>query len=556
MSPESLERSYVGKYQLIAEIGRGGAATVYLAVMQGATGFTKLFVVKLLHSDIGFDGEEMSMFMNEARLSARLNHPNVVQSLEFEEFEGRYYLAMEYLEGQALSRVLTPAPEGCAPLRLDHHLQILCDALGGLHYAHELCDYDGTPLNIVHRDVSPHNVFVTYEGVTKLLDFGIAKATGSKSNTTSGALKGKVAYMSPDQFDDGPVDRRVDVFAIGVMLWEAIAQRRMWKGLADLEIIRLLMQGSIPSIESAAPGVPAELARICSRALAADRDERYATAAEFRRDLEKYLASTGAHVTPTSISEYVSFRFADERKKIRSVTQEQLKRIEASVDEADVSILDLPRLSGTDLTRSGSHSGSRSGRSGRTPSGAARDRSAGAGERTEGGARSASATWAIRGALLLAVVAGTVGLVAWNRSTPGKTAVMAATPSQPAPAATPSVARPDTITLSLSASPAEARMWLDDVALPTNPYSGKFARDGAQHRVKIEAPGHLVRSEFIVFERDDTRSYTLEAEPAEPPRAKGAAPVRPVATARDAKDKPAATATAATRAIDENNPFR
>jgi len=305
MSTESLERSYVGKYQLIAEIGRGGAATVYLAVMQGATGFTKLFVVKLLHSDIGFDGEEMSMFMNEARLAARLNHPNVVQSLEFEEFEGRYYLAMEYLEGQALSRVLSPAPEGCAPLRLDHHLQILCDALGGLHYAHELCDYDGTPLHIVHRDVSPPNIMLSKNGEVKIVDFGLAKANSQVEQTDQGVVKGKFSYLSPEAAWGLEVDARTDVFAIGIILWEMLSGRRLFYGDTAYATVELVREARVPSLTALNPNIDAELDGIVRTALARDPAQRFQSAADVGDALAHYLFAREWKVTSRDVANLV-----------------------------------------------------------------------------------------------------------------------------------------------------------------------------------------------------------------------------------------------------------
>jgi eukaryotic-like serine/threonine-protein kinase len=556
MPTEPLEHTLIGKYQLIAEIGRGGAATVYLAVMRGMTGFTKLFVVKLLHADIDFDEEELEMFRNEARLAARLNHPNVVQSLEFEEHEGRYYLAMEYLEGQPLSRVAAPPPEGMAPLVLEHHLQILSDTLGGLHYAHELNDYDGSPLSIVHRDVSPHNVFVTYDGVVKLLDFGIAKARGSKTNTSSGALKGKVAYMSPDQFSDDPADRRGDVFAVGVMLWEAVAGQRMWKGQADLDIIRNLMQGTIPSVQLARPDVPKELARICDRALAPDREERYPTAAAFRRELDAYLVSIGAHVTSSVISDYVIGRFAVEREKIRAVTQQQIQAIELRDGEVGA-VGELPRLSLADAQTTGSHAGHRTGRSGRTPSGATREGLAAAAAAKRG---PVGRVWAVRAGILLLTAAAIAAVTLWRFSSMTPVPPGASNASQAASSAPASEPRGDLVSISLTAMPASARIFVDDAPLPSNPFTGRFPRDGVLHRVRVEALGYATGNELLAFERDAARTITLTELLDAAPGAKVGQPGKTPVAPHDGKTRPptsaTAPATAPTRTIDDHNPFK
>src|SRR5262245_50631972 len=228
----------LGKYRLIAELGQGGMADVYLAITsQSAAYFAKLVVIKRLKDHLAHDVEFMTMFVDEARIAARLNHPNLVQTIEVGEVNGQYFLTMEYLDGQPLHRVLSRAR---ATIPQPMHLSILCDVLAGIHYAHELKDYDGTPLQIVHRDVTPHNCFTTYEGQTKVVDFGIAKAVGRASETRHGVVKGKTAYMAPEQACGQAVDARVDVFAVGVMVYEAAIRGRMWKGVSETDIIRRL----------------------------------------------------------------------------------------------------------------------------------------------------------------------------------------------------------------------------------------------------------------------------------------------------------------------------
>jgi len=209
----------LGKYRLIAELGHGGMAEVFLAVAQGPAGFNKLTVIKQIRPQLADDPEFLSMFLDEARLAARLNHPQIVQTNEVGHEANRYFIAMEYLEGQPLNRVVNRVGRERFPLAM--HIGLLADTLAGLHYAHDLTDYDGTPLEVVHRDVTPHNIFITYEGQVKVVDFGIAKAMNSSSETKTGVLKGKVAYMAPEQARGEKVDRRADVFSVGVMLWEA-----------------------------------------------------------------------------------------------------------------------------------------------------------------------------------------------------------------------------------------------------------------------------------------------------------------------------------------------
>ena len=229
-------------------------AVVHLAVMHAQAGFNKLLVIKQIHERFTVDPEVLGMFLDEARLAARLSHPNVVQTNEVGQDGERHFLTMEYLDGQPLNRVLWRMKDrGGLPLGL--HLRVLADVLAGLHYAHELVDYDGSPLGVVHRDVTPHNVFVTYDGAVKVVDFGIAKARDALTHTKVGIIKGKIAYMAPEQARGETVDRRADVFAVGVMLWEAVTGTRPWKG----------DPGCPPSEDPSSPGtVPSARAR-CRR---------------------------------------------------------------------------------------------------------------------------------------------------------------------------------------------------------------------------------------------------------------------------------------------------
>src|SRR6188768_690284 len=257
-----------GKYRTLFELGQGGTATVSLAVARGPEGFRKLFVVKQLRSVYAQDPDFRAMFMTEARLSARLNHPHVVQVYEVFEREATPIILMEYIDGQTLDTVLTLSEP---KLPLDLHLRILADVLSGLHYSHELLDLKHEPLNVVHRDVSPHNVMVSYEGVVKVLDFGIAKLSGSTVETEAGVIKGKLRYMPPEQIAGEDVDRRADVFAVGVMLWEALSGSKLWKGLSDATIMNRVLHGQIPlPTSSGGADIPPELVAICMRALAAD----------------------------------------------------------------------------------------------------------------------------------------------------------------------------------------------------------------------------------------------------------------------------------------------
>jgi serine/threonine-protein kinase len=229
------------------------------------------------------------MFLAEARLSARLNHPNVVQVSEVIESARGIMLVMEYLDGLSLRAIYAAAhDEFSLPMRL----RVICDALAGLHYAHELSDYDGSALGIVHRDVTPQNVFVTYDGCVKLLDFGIAKVTSSSDDATrAGVVKGKVGYMPLEQLMNAKLDRRVDIHAVGCVLWEAVANGRMWPTQDRSQIIRSILRGEMPALSSRVKVDP-EIDRIVTKAMAREPGDRYSTAEEMRLDIEGYLRSS------------------------------------------------------------------------------------------------------------------------------------------------------------------------------------------------------------------------------------------------------------------------
>jgi serine/threonine protein kinase len=320
------------RFHVIGEVGEGGMALVHLAAVRGPHGFDRLVVLKTLRSNLASDPECVDMFQHEARLAARLDHPNVVKTYEVSEEHGRTAIVMEYLEGQPLSQVVARAKQE-APLPLEMHVRAICDALAGLHYAHELEDFDGAPLGLIHRDVTPHNVFITFDGRVKLLDFGIAKVqTNASAQTEFGVLKGKVLYMAPEQLTGDRTDRRADLFAVGAMLWEALAGERIWLGMADFVAMQQVVEGKIPSPRTRNPRVPAALERICMKAMAHLPADRYATAEEFRVALEDAVGASdasdaAAHVRQRDLGRYVADLFAGTRAETRAAIEEQMARL-------------------------------------------------------------------------------------------------------------------------------------------------------------------------------------------------------------------------------------
>ncbi len=290
-------------------------ARVYLVVSEGLAGADKLVVLKLLRPELAHDEPHRAMFLDEARLAVKLDHPNIVHTYEAGEQGGLYYLMMEFLDGQPLSRLRQSNGVDHFPLAL--HLHVLVGLLRGLAYAHQLVDLDGSPLAIVHRDVSPQNVFVTYDGRVKVVDFGIAKAAISREQTEAGVFKGKTAYAAPEQAMALKVDQRADVFSAGVMLWEAITGRRYWGDRHDVQALMELVNERLPAMPEIRPDAPAALIRICARALKWQKEDRYATSAEFADALEAYLQAQPNAPGPRELAAWVTGHFAADRSELR-----------------------------------------------------------------------------------------------------------------------------------------------------------------------------------------------------------------------------------------------
>jgi eukaryotic-like serine/threonine-protein kinase len=333
-----------GKYQLFASLGRGGMADVFLSVARGQMGFNKLAVIKRLRQALAEEPAFRNMFLDEARLAARLNHPNIVHTYEVGEQNGVYFIAMEYLEGQSLNKVLKEAlrrkeniePEICA--------RIVADALAGLHHAHTLCDYDGRPLSIIHRDVSPHNIFVTYDGHTKLVDFGIAKAALSSTETEVGVLKGKVAYMSPEQAMGGRIDCRSDLFAMGIVLWELLARQRLMTGDNAANTLHKLMNEAIPRVAQAVPTIDPTLDMIVGRALEKDPNRRFQSATEMKDALEAWLSVQPRVARQDDVGRKMQGLFVQIREEVHRQIQRHMQAITAATNTQELQALTAESL--------------------------------------------------------------------------------------------------------------------------------------------------------------------------------------------------------------------
>jgi len=281
----------LGRYALYDKIASGGMASVHIGRLLGPVGFARTVAIKRMHAQFAEDPEFVSMFLDEARLAARIRHPNVVPTLDVVALSGELFLVMEYVQGESLARLIRGAVSDGERIAPAMAASIMVGVLHGLHAAHEAKNDHGDPLDIVHRDVSPHNVLVGIDGVARVLDFGVAKAAGRIQTTREGQLKGKLAYMSPEQVRGtrGNVTRATDIYAASVVLWETLTCKRLFSGDNEAEILALVVQGNDVPPSRFAPGVPPVLDEVTMRGLSLDPSKRFATAREMARALEDAL---------------------------------------------------------------------------------------------------------------------------------------------------------------------------------------------------------------------------------------------------------------------------
>lgn len=321
---EDLKRgTKLGKYELLVRIGRGGMATVWVALERGETrDKDRLVAVKAILTDLAGDPEFVKMFLDEGRIVRMIRHPNVVDVHDVGEQEGLVYLSMEWVEGDSLHAIIAEAGKR-RPIPPEMAVRIIADAASGLHAAHELKDDQGKLMGVVHRDVSPHNILIGRDGALKLVDFGVAKAMGRLSDATSaGQLKGKFGYMSPEQAMAKKVDRRSDIFGLGIVLFELTTGRRLFRGEHDAETLHLVVSGKIPKPTSIDPSYPPALEQIVLTALERDPAKRYQTAEQFQSALESYLKSERIVVPRAGVAnllkKVMGARMEQRRKAIRS----------------------------------------------------------------------------------------------------------------------------------------------------------------------------------------------------------------------------------------------
>ncbi len=299
----------VGRYELIHRLGHGGMATVYVGRAMGTAGFERLVAIKVIHPHLANEPEFVEMFLDEARIAAKIHHPNVVETIDLGEDGDLFFMVMEYVEGETLSSLLRQMHKEGRSLPLSVALQITLDVCKGLAAAHSLCDRDGTELRLVHRDVSPANVMVAFDGTVKLLDFGIARLSQETQKTRAGTLKGKVGYMSPEQCKGVALDRRSDVFGLGVLLYELAVRRRAFFGDNDFAVMNRIVQGEFLPPREVVPELPGEVEALILDALNVNPEQRPATAAAFAARLRSWADAAGLDRRPQMLESFLREKF-------------------------------------------------------------------------------------------------------------------------------------------------------------------------------------------------------------------------------------------------------
>lgn len=322
-----------GKYLLLDRVAIGGMAEIFRAKTTGAARFEKIIAIKRIHPNMSEDKDFIRMFIDEAKIAGQLNHPNIAQIYELGRIEGHHFIAMEFIWGKDLLQILSKFKKNRAymnPYQAAFITTKICEALD---YAHKKRDAQGQPMNIIHRDISPQNILISYDGDIKIIDFGIAKARDRSSHTAAGVLKGKFAYMSPEQVRGLPIDRRSDIFAIGTLLFEMLTSRPLFSGDSDLTVLEKVRNVEIPKPRDINKEIPAEMERIILKALTRDVEERYQWASEMQEDLERYMYTTQPIYTSKRLGTWMQKVFQAEREKEKAILDEMLNAAEEMMQE-------------------------------------------------------------------------------------------------------------------------------------------------------------------------------------------------------------------------------
>jgi len=356
-TPEDALPRRFGKYTLLRRMATGGMAEIFLALQRSVAGFEKLIVIKRILPAMNQDRGFIDMLLHEARVAATLSHPNIVQTIDVGQVDGTYFIALEHIHGEDLRSIVRQMKKkGVVEFPLEHALAIILGMCAGLSYAHERRDLDGTPLGIVHRDISPQNVLVGFAGDTKIVDFGVAKSdTQNAEQTKSGQLKGKVPYMSPEQARGEDVDWRSDIFATGVMLFELTTGKRLFKGSTEFETLKLIVDRDYPRPSWVANAYPPQLETIVMRALEKDREKRYQSSREMQADLEAFVRDAKLPVSSIALAEFMKGLFEEKLAAQKEALMQGRQLADIIAQEIVHSEQTMTGVTGVDSGRFSSH---------------------------------------------------------------------------------------------------------------------------------------------------------------------------------------------------------
>lgn len=502
----------MGQYEVVGRIAVGGMAEILLARLLGPRGFERPMVIKRILPHLAERPQFLSMMTDEARIAARIQHPNVVRIHELIEHDGMPHIVMEYLSGESFAQLLSDVHESGEGLQLALACHIVAEAAAGLHAAHELRSHDGTPLEVIHRDVSPHNIFVTDEGGVKVVDFGIVKAAARLTRTATGQLKGKYRYFAPEQCDGSELDRRVDLWALGVCLYEATTGHRLFERANELLTLRAIANEPVLPPSTFVPDYPPKLERLVMKALARDPKDRFATADEFRQALVTFTLSITGPVLPDRGVRGLMQRVFKDRIAMR---QEMLRRL-GDDDPMDLKLVDHQEM--LDRTRSG----------------VVRRSSSPAPKRR---------VWVAPAAVL--GVGALIG-AGWmlGRQNNAEAAPPAPAPAVAAPPTAAVAPAPEDVQVAILTTPPGADVRLGGILLGRTPLHHRFARSGGAQRVSLSLDGYRSRDIDVIPDVDQRLSIELvQGQVAREPRQEQAAalPEEPPAVRRSVGARPTTT---------------
>ncbi|MEW6435313.1 MAG: serine/threonine-protein kinase [Myxococcota bacterium] len=465
-----------GRYQLLRKIASGGMGQVLLA-KKGQDDFEKLVVIKRILPHLVEDEEFFTMFKDEAKITMRLDHPNIARINEFGVENGVHFIEMEYVAGEDARRIEKRAAAAGRGIPVGVILRIIADAAAGLDFAHKARDAKGQPLNLVHRDVSPQNVLVGFDGSVKLIDFGVAKAAGRAQHTATGILKGKFPYMSPEQARGDELDPRSDVFALGIVLWELLTGRRLFKGENDLATQKLVLACQVPAPSSVEPSVPPGLDPIVLKALAKDAADRYPDAAAFRMALEEFALANAIPSSAAHLSAFMQELYAE---RIAKEADPRALEEDSGLTDLDVGGLAKPGGAATVVDKNRQPSGNTGAQ---TAVDGRAQRTQAVGPPARGGSK---ALWGVIGAVALAGIAAAAYVSTRNKPQRVDTPPVVVEP----PEVKPPAEAPKPIELRIESDPPGADVELAGEKVGQTPYTTSVPPEKLPMAVKLTRDGY------------------------------------------------------------------